>query len=161
MVKTLKILFLLFECNCYSQSLHHQILSAQGGNSIAPSGLIMKYSIGQQSVTGSTISTYIVQQGFQQSNWNKIIEKNNSVSINTTTFPIPFKDQINFTFSGNVGEKLSIQIFDVSGRLVYNDFLQVVEQTTSLDLKHLPNATYFVKLSNSKYLHHTKIIKNE
>jgi hypothetical protein len=102
-----------------------------------------------------------VQQGFQQSNWNKIIEQNNSVSISTTTFPIPFKDLIHFTFSGNVGETLSIQIFDVSGRIVFNDILQVVAQTTALDLKHLPSATYFVKLSNSNYLYHTKIIKNE
>ena len=127
----------------FGQSLHHQMMSAQGGNSIAPSGLIVKYTIGQQS------------------NWNKIIEQNNSVSISTTTFPIPFKDLINFTFSGNVGETLSIQIFDVAGRLVFNDVLQVVAQTTALDLKHLPSATYFVKLSNPTYLYYTKIIKNE
>ena len=145
----------------FGQSLHHQMMSAQGGNSIAPSGLIVKYTIGQQSVTGSTTGAYTVQQGFQQSNWNKIIEQNNSVSITTTTFPIPFKDLINFTFSGNVGETLSIQIFDVSGRLVFNDVLQVVAQTTALDLKHLPSATYFVKLSNPTYLYYTKIIKNE
>jgi ACT domain-containing protein len=137
------------------------MLSSQGGSATTQSSIVVKYTIGQQSVTGSTTGTYTVQQGFQQSNWNKIIEQNNSVSISTTTFPIPFKDLINFTFSGNVGETLSIQIFDVSGRIVFNDVLQVVAQTTALDLKHLPSATYFVKLSNPTYLYYTKIIKNE
>ena len=161
MKKALKILFILFACNAHSQTLHHQMISAQGGNAVTNSGIVVKYTIGQQSVTGTKTGNVIVQQGFQQSNWDKIIEQNNSVSISTTTFPIPFKDQIHFTFSGNVGETLSIQIFDVSGRLVFNDILQVLAQTTALDLKHLPSATYSVKLSNPTYLYYTKIIKNE
>ena len=152
---------LLITFSAHSQRLHHHMLSSQGGSATTQSSIVVKYTIGQQSVTGSTTGTYTVQQGFQQSNWNKIIEQNNSVSISTTTFPIPFKDLIHFTFSGNVGETLSIQIFDVSGRLVINDVLQVVAQTTALDLKHLPSATYFVKLSNPTYLYYTKIIKNE
>jgi hypothetical protein len=151
----------LFVTFSFSQTLHHQMISAQGGSANTQSGLVVKYTIGQQSVTGTKTGNVIVQQGFQQSNWNKIIEQNNSVSISTTTFPIPFKDLIHFTFSGNVGETLSIQIFDVSGRLVFNDILQVLAQTTALDLKHLPSATYFVKLSNPTYLYYTKIIKNE
>ncbi len=155
---TFLFLFISFS---FGQSIHHQMLSSQGGNSIISSGLIVKYTIGQQSVTGNTTGAYTVQQGFQRSNWNKINEQNSSVSISTITSPIPFKDLIHFTFSGNVGETLSIQIFDVSGRLVFNDVLQVVEQTTALDLKYLPSATYFVKLSNPTYLYYTKIIKNE
>lgn len=148
-------------CILVSQNLHRQMLSAQGGSVFTQSGIVVKYSVGQQSVTGSRSGAYIVQQGIQQSNWNKIIGQYNSVSISTTAFPIPFKDIIHFTFSGNLGETLSIQIFDVFGRIVFNDILQVVEQTTALDLKQLPSATYFVRLSNPTYLYYSKIIKNE
>ncbi len=75
MIKILKIFVFFITFNGFSQSLHHQMLSAQGGNSIASSGVIVKYTIGQQTVTGSTTENYIVQQGFQQNNWDKIIKK--------------------------------------------------------------------------------------
>lgn len=159
MIKILKIFVFFITFNGFSQSLHHQMLSAQGGNSIASSGVIVKYTIGQQTVTGSTTENYIVQQGFQQNNWDKIIKKNN-VSISTSTFPNPFIDRINFTFSESIGDTISLQIYDVSGRLVFTDNLQIVEQTTSIDLKHLPSANYFIQLSNLNYLYYTKIIKN-
>ena len=135
------------------------MISAQGGNAITPSGIVVKYTIGQQSVTGTKTGNVIVQQGFQQSNWNKIIAQNN-VSVSTSTFPNPFLDRINFTFIGSVGDTISLHIYDVSGRLVFTDNLQVVEQTTSIDLKHLPSANYFIQLSNLNYLYYTKIIKN-
>mgnify|MGYP000318071442 CR=1 FL=1 len=159
MKKALKILFLLFACNSYSQTLHHQMISSQGGNAVTNSGIVVKYTIGQQSVTGTKTGNVIVQQGFQQSNWNKIIAQNN-VSVSTSTFPNPFLDRINFSFTASVGETISLHIYDVSGRLVFTDNLQVVELTTSIDLKHLPSANYFIQLSSLNYLYYTKIIKN-
>ena len=70
--KALKILFLLLVCNSYSQTLHHQMLSAQGGKSGSDSGILVNFTVGQQSVVGTRTGNITVQQGFQQSNWNKI-----------------------------------------------------------------------------------------
>ena len=148
-----------FSTLSFGQSLHHQMLSAQGGKSSSESGIKVKYTVGQQSVVGTKTGNITVQQGFQQSNWNKIIAQNN-VSVSTSTFPNPFLDRINFTFTGSVGDTISLHIYDVSGRLVFTDNLQVVEQTTSIDLKHLPSANYFIQLSSLNYLYYTKIIKN-
>ena len=159
MKKAVKVLFLLCACNTYSQTLHHQMISAQGGNARTQSGIVVKYSIGQQSVTGTKTGNVIVQQGFQQSNWDKIIA-NNVVLVNTTTFPNPYVDILNFQFSQSIGENVSLLVYDVLGRQVYSNTLQVFENKTSVNLQVLQSAEYFVTLSNNTFTYHTKIIKN-
>jgi hypothetical protein len=157
----LKISFIIGFLSSFSfgQTLHHQMLSAQGGNATTQSGIVVKYTIGQQSVTGTKIGNVIVQQGFQQSNWDKIIA-NNVVLINTTTFPNPYIDIINFQFSQTIGDNVSLIVFDVLGRQVYSNTLQIFENKTSANLQALQSAEYFVQLSNNTFTYHTKIIKN-
>jgi hypothetical protein len=135
------------------------MISAQGGNAVTNSGIVVKYTIGQQSVTGTKTGNVIVQQGFQQSNWDKIISKN-EVIINTTTFPNPYMDIINFQFSHSIGENVSLSVYDVLGRQVYSNMLQVFDNKTSVNLQGLQSAEYFVQLSNNTFTYHTKIIKN-
>ncbi len=149
----------LFVTFSFGQTLHHQMISAQGGNARTQSGIVVKYTIGQQSVTGTKTGNVIVQQGFQQSNWDKIIA-NNVVLVNTTTFPNPYVDILNFQFSQSIGENVSLLVYDVLGRQVYSNTLQVFENKTSVNLQVLQSAEYFVQLSNNTFTYHTKIIKN-
>lgn len=160
----MKSIFLLFSLihftvsvNC--QKLHHQMLSSQGGTTSTQTGTIVKFTIGQQSVSGTKNGNVIVQQGFQQSNWDKIIATNNVV-VNTTTYPNPYVDIINFQFSQPIGENVSLLIFDVLGRQVYSNTLQIFDNKTSVNLQVLQSAEYFVQLSNNKFTYHTKLIKN-
>ncbi len=148
-----------FSSLSFGQTLHHQMISAQGGNATTPSGTIVKYTIGQQSITGTKTGNVIVQQGFQQSNWDKIIA-NNVVLVNTTTFPNPYIDIINFQFSQSIGENVSLLVYDVLGRQVYSNTLQIFDNKTSVNLQVLQSAEYFVQLSNNTFTYHTKIIKN-
>jgi hypothetical protein len=157
----LKISFIIGFLSSFSfgQTLHHQMISAQGGSTTTQSGIVVKYTVGQQSVTGTKTGNVIVQQGFQQSNWDKIIA-NNVVLINTTTFPNPYIDIINFQFSQTIGDNVSLIVFDVLGRQVYSNTLQIFENKTSANLQVLQSAEYFVQLSNNTFTYHTKIIKN-
>ena len=157
----LKISFIIGFLSSFSfgQTLHHQMISAQGGSTTTQSGIVVKYTVGQQSVTGTKTGNVIVQQGFQQSNWDKIIA-NNVVLINTTTFPNPYIDIINFQFSQTIGDNVSLIVFDVLGRQVYSNTLQIFENKTSANLQALQSAEYFVQLSNNTFTYHTKIIKN-
>jgi hypothetical protein len=159
MNKALKILFLLLACNGFSQTLHHQMISSHGGKSSLESGILVNYTVGQQSVVGTKTGNITVQQGFQQSNWNKIIAAN-EVVINTTTYPNPYVDVVNFQFSHSIGENVSLLVFDVLGRQVYANSLQIFENKTSVNLQELQSAEYFVQLSNNTFTYHTKIIKN-
>ena len=148
-----------FSSLSFGQTLHHQTISSQGGNATTPSGIIVKYTIGQQSVIGTKTGNVIVQQGFQQSNWNKIMASN-VVVVNTTTYPNPYIDVINFQFSQSIGDNVSLLVYDVLGRQVYSNTLQILENKTSVNLQVLQSAEYFVQLSNNTFTYHTKIIKN-
>ena len=156
----LSITLFLTPLSSFSQKLHHQMLSSLGGNIITQTALKVKYTIGQQSVSGTKIGNVTVQQGFQQSSWDKIIATNNVVVVNTTTYPNPYVDIINFQFSRFIGENVSLLVYDMLGRQVYSNTLQIFENTTSVNLQVLPSAEYLVQLSNNTFTYHTKIIKN-
>ena len=153
------ILFLVFiSKNVVAQQLHHEMISAQGGSVITQNGQLVRYTVGQQSVTGTSSNGYIVQQGFQQSNWGKILEQN-TISVTTTAFPNPFVNEINFSFSTSPGEKISAYVFDILGRLVYSEDVKNENNSIKLSLVHLSTAEYLVKLTSEKFVHSAKIIK--
>jgi hypothetical protein len=152
------VLFFLFVVSASAQSLHHEMISAQGGGVVTNSGITVNYTVGQQSVTGSSSGTYVVQQGFQQNNWSKIISNNNN-SIQTTLFPNPFIEYITFTFSSSPGTKVNAMIFDILGRLIHSEDLVNENNEIKLNLSRLSSAEYLIRLSSGKYEYATKIIK--
>jgi hypothetical protein len=153
------IIFLFFiSKDVVAQQLHHQMISAQGGSVTTTNGQFVRYTVGQQSVTGTSSNGYVVQQGFQQSNWSKILEQN-TISIATTVYPNPFVNEVNFSFSTSPGEKISAYVFDVLGRLVYSEDVKNENNSITLSLLQLSTAEYLVKLTSEKFVHSAKIIK--
>jgi hypothetical protein len=153
------IIFLFFISKfLVAQQLHHEMISALGGTTTTANGHLVRYTVGQQSVTGTSSNGYVVQQGFQQSNWAKILEQN-TISIATTVYPNPFVNEINFSFSTSPGEKISAYVFDVLGRLVYSEDIKNENNLIKLNLLNLSTAEYLVKLSSDKFVHSAKIIK--
>lgn len=142
----------------YGQQLHHQMLSSQGGSSVTSNGYSVRYTVGQQSVTGTSTTGYVVQQGFQQSNWGRILSQN-TISVVTTVYPNPFVDLVKFSFSSSPGSTIDVLVFDILGRLVHSESVQNYSNLISLDLKKLSSAEYLVKLSSGSYIHSAKIIK--
>lgn len=49
------------------------MLSSQGKSVIIANGMFVSQTIGQQSATGTYKKGYVFVQGFQQSNWEKLI----------------------------------------------------------------------------------------
>lgn len=148
-----KFLFLFIYCSVQGQSLHHQMISCQVGINNE-----VRFTVGQQSVIGTTVNGVVVQQGFQQSNWNKIIEQN-SISIQMTTYPNPFTDIVNFSFSNSPGTEISLTVFDLLGRPVYSDVLKNEGNLISVNLNKLSTAEYLVKLTSNNFIYSIKLIK--
>ena len=158
-MRVLFLMLIIFGCEILSaQQLHHEMTSAQGGTVTTANGQLVRYTVGQQSVTGTSSNGYVVQQGFQQSNWGKILEQN-TISIATIVFPNPFVNEVNFSFSTSPGDKISAYVFDVLGRLVYCEDVKNENNSIKLNLLHLSTAEYLVKLSSDKFVHSAKIIK--
>lgn len=153
--------FLLSSFYFFAQDLHHQMISSQGSSTTTSSGLIVKQTVGQQSVSGNKQGEFNVQQGFQQSCWEDLIIESNTSEIIVTTYPNPFVDTINFQFSEFSEASLDISIFDTNGRLIYSKSSPVVDNLLSISLVSLPNTQYLVMLSSEKLNYFTKILKND
>lgn len=159
----MRYLFLLFCFPFYGQVLHHQMISSQGKSTTATNGLIIKQTVGQQSLTGTSgNSDYVVMQGFQQNLWGKYIASSNAEAvegIKTKTFPNPFTKTINFQFSKPVAAIITISIFDVLGRLIYEQKEKTVNDILTIDLSKLPTSEYLIRLRSANLNYYTKIIK--
>lgn len=152
------LLFCLFVVSASAQSLHHEMISAQGGGIVTNSGYKVNYTVGQQSVTGTSSGAYVVQQGFQQNNWSKIIN-NNTVSIQTTLFPNPFVEYVNFKFSTSPGSKINAMVFDVLGRLIHSETVVNENNQIKLNLSRLSSAEYLIRLTSGNFEYSTTLIK--
>ena len=151
----------LFYCSnsIIAQQLHHQMISSQGTSTTTSTGLNVKQTIGQQSVSGTFQGDMSVQQGFQQSFWKNYLKKSATLNTSITTYPNPFEQEINFQFSKPTNALVEVALFDVLGRLVVSQSVYILNNKITLALPNLPNAEYLVRLSGEKIYYFTKIIK--
>ena len=158
----MKYLLLFFSITFHGQVLHHQMLSSQGMSTKTSNGLIISQTIGQQSLTGTSSTNFVLLQGFQQSVWGKYIASNKKDEIDalkTITYPNPFTEFVNFQFSQPVTESISINVFDIVGRLIFQQNKKSVDNILTIDLALLPNSEYLVQLKTTNLTYYTKIIK--
>ncbi|WP_248904002.1 T9SS type A sorting domain-containing protein [Flavobacterium sp. K5-23] len=156
----MKYLLLFFSATFYGQVLHHQMLSSQGDTKVLSNGVVVRQTIGQQSIIGNSKSNkYFINQGFQQSVWNDYISSNVVDFISTKTYPNPFTNTINFHFSKPITEPIMIYVYDVSGRLVFEGKKNAIDTVLSVDLSNLPTSQYLVSLNSDTFTYYTQIIK--
>jgi hypothetical protein len=155
------LLLLLVTFSGYSQRLHHQMLSSQGGTARTSGAVSVRQTIGQQSVTGNyKNSNFIVGQGFQQSNKMKTAVTP-VISVTTTTYPNPFVDRVNFQFSSPVSGPFKISLFDVMGRLVYYKEKTAINNIVTIDNLFFAQGEYFVKLTAKNFNYSTNLLKSK
>ncbi len=153
------ILLLMFT-SVNAQNLHRQMLSAQGNSVLLNNGIFISQTVGQQSVIGNTTKNgYTTGQGYQQIVWGKYINSNITSNITTTTYPNPFIQSVNFQFSKPIKETISIALFDVLGRLIYQQEKKAIDNLLTIDLESIPSSNYLVKLSATNYTYYTQILK--
>lgn len=158
----MKYLVLLFCVPFYGQVLHHQMISSQGFSKNIINVAVIKQTIGQQSIMGTSGSDYIVMQGFQQNLWGTYVAasiKKDTSGISVTTYPNSFTETVNFQFSEPVTDVVSISVYDIAGRLVHRQEKVPVNTTISIDLSILPSTTYLVRLQTPKLNYYIQILK--
>jgi hypothetical protein len=155
------ILLLLVTVSSYSQRLHHQMLSSQGTTTHTSGGILVRQTIGQQSVIGNYRTTNaIVGQGFLQSETMKTAVAP-VVSITTITYPNPFIDRVNFQFSSPISGPIKVALFDVSGRLVYYKEKMPYDNILTIDNLSFAQGEYFVKLTAKNFTYSTNLLKSK
>jgi hypothetical protein len=150
--------FLLMSLHSFSQQLHHQMISAQNTSSLTPSGLRIQQTIGQTSATGNFSEKFSVQQGYQQSKWSAYIAPSKKGIVNS--YPNPFTQFVRFHITDSTTTKITVQIFDINGKLVYVKAHTAENNIFKIALSHLAIGAYLVKMKNDQLNYFTKIIKN-
>jgi len=138
--------------------LQRQMISSHG-NTFKSDNLIVTQTIGQQSIVGNyDVANFHYNQGFQQTFWYRLIQSNQPDFL-ADYFPNPFTEKITFRFTNLNNEPFEINIFDTSGRLVFNAKQNLNEDLLVLDLTKLPSGSYLVSFYNTKKIFYTKIIR--
>jgi hypothetical protein len=148
----------LFSINVLPAQLHHQMLSSQGSTSKTNNGVIVTQTIGQQSVIGNhTNNGFDIGQGFQQANWARIILEETTPEFVVSLYPNPFEGVV--SIQHNTEEDITINVFDPSGKLVFNNVLNVTGPNQSINLEQLSSGVYLVHLQSNQLAYFTKLIK--
>ncbi|MFV7236933.1 MULTISPECIES: T9SS type A sorting domain-containing protein [Flavobacterium] len=155
----MRYLLIFFTLTFQGQVLHHQMLSSQGLSKKMPDGSIIRQTIGQQTLIGTSSNNYVVMQGFQQSIWGKYIYSNLIDDIKTTTYPNPFIETINFQFSKPINGLIEVNIFDIVGRKIFELKKKSNDNILIIDLSLLPSSEYLIRLNAFNFSYYTKIIK--
>jgi hypothetical protein len=144
--------------NNYSQNMHHQMISAQNTSSVTSTGFIIKQTIGQTSATGNFSGKFSVQQGYQQSKWSTYLAPSKEVVVKS--YPNPFTQFIHLQITDSNTTKITVQVFDINGKLVYLKTHTAENNIFRIALSHLAIGAYLLKIKNGQLNYFTKIIKN-
>jgi hypothetical protein len=71
-----------------------------------------------------------------------------ATNISLTAFPNPTADNLTLQLSDFKTEKLSYQIYDLQGKQLSSQ--QIVAPQTTIEMKNLPNSTYFIYVVNQE-----------
>ena len=139
--------------------LHAQesILPA-GGEAIGTGGT-SSFSVGQIVYTTNIGTNGSITQGVQQQYIIFITTGVNETSIDleVSVYPNPTTDYL--TLKVENPEGLSFQLFDLQGVMV--EYNKVRENSTTVEMKNLPSAIYFLKvIQKNQVVKSFKIIKN-
>lgn len=160
-MKLILIILLSLNSFAYGQTInHHQALSSQGLGVKLSNGMYVSQTIGQQCVIGNYVKKgHTYGQGYQQVYRKKPVKRNVFPTMTTLIYPNPFIDKIYFQFSKSIEDIITVRIFDVQGKMVFQQEKKAYSNILTIELGHLPTGNYMVQLSAFNFIYSTKIIK--
>ncbi len=135
-------------------------INASGGGTSNASGSI-SYSIGQVAYQSTSNSSGSVSQGVQHAfEISTLSLEENALQLSLMAYPNPTQELLNLRVGNYSQEKLAYKLLDLEGKVISEELM--LSEETTIDMKQLPVATYFVEVHNgAKKLHVFKIIKNQ
>jgi hypothetical protein len=153
------VLSTLFLLASLVESQAQESINASGAELSGNTGTI-SYSIGQvvyntYSMPGASFAEG-VQQPYEISTVNGIDIP--EIVLQMSTYPNPTTDYLNLSIGNYNHEKLTLQLFDVAGKLLLDQ--TITEPNTVIDMNRFTMATYYLTITDSqKPIKTFKIIK--
>jgi hypothetical protein len=137
-------------------------ISASGGDASGSGGTV-SYTLGQVAFTTNTGTGGSEAQGVQQAFEVSIvsgIEETNGISLRFLAYPNPVSEVLILKIEGELKVPYVLSLYDINGVLIMSK--ETGGRETSIDMKNLLPATYFLKVTNfNKVVKTFKIIKNK
>ena len=135
-------------------------VNAAGGGTSNASGSI-SYSIGQVAYQSVSNTSGSLSQGVQHAfEISTLSLKENKFNFTLNAFPNPTTENLNLRVGNYKQEKLAYKLIDMEGKVISE--ASMISEETTIDMKQLPVATYFVEVHNEgKKVQTFKIIKNQ
>lgn len=157
----LKTILLLAIGTLWASIGQAQESSNSSGGDATGSGGSVAFSVGQINYTSIAGGAGSVDQGIQHAYEIFTISiKETELNISLIAFPNPTAEHLTLQIVDYNNEKLLYQLFDMQGNQLSNG--RIVATQTQLSMNNLPNATYYVNITNQekKIVQSFKIIKN-
>ncbi len=152
-----KIVFFLLFGNYFLMA--QQSVNSSGGNAAASNGSF-SYSVGQIDYVFSNSSNGSVSQGVQQAFEIFTLEADSfpTITLQAVVYPNPTVNNLTLKIDNYPTENLSIQLYDVLGKVVFQQ--KIMQNETSIMMEKLQATNYFLTVSdNDKAIKTFKIIK--
>jgi len=163
--KLLVITFLTVLGESFCQVEIQNSVLAASGSAMSNSTLIMEFAFGE-TFTQSFTNSQLITQGFQQPYRKKIVIQPTKPTDNlgfidlnfenVNLYPNPFSSAVQI--ENNSGETLRVNIFDLTGRVVFDETITNFIQT--INLEHLANGPYrIIFYINKEFIYEGTLIK--
>ncbi len=157
----MKKTILTSSCLIFGTIVFGQIsINASGGGISNTSGSI-SYSIGQVAYQSTSNASGAVSQGVQHAfEISTLSLEENALHLSLMAYPNPTQELLNLSVGNYSQEKLAYKLIDLEGKVISEATIH--SETTTIDMKQLPVATYFVEIHiDAKKVQVFKIIKNQ
>ena len=159
--KPMKITILTTSCLVFCAVVFGQSsVNVSGGGTSNASGSV-SYSIGQVAYQSVSNTSGSVSQGVQHAfEISTLSLEENKFNFTLNAFPNPTMENLNLRVGNYKQEKLAYKLIDLEGKVISE--APMLSEETTIDMKQLPVATYFVEVHNEeKKVQTFKIIKNQ
>lgn len=154
------VLSILLLLSSLADAQVHESVNASGAELSGNNGTI-SYSIGQVVYHSNVISGTSFAEGVQQPYEISAISGIDipEIVLQMSTYPNPTTDHLNLSIGNYNQEDLSLQLFDVAGKLLLQETIS--EPNTVIDMNRFVMATYYLTITDKqKPIKTFKIIKS-
>lgn len=146
--------------NLQAQSLRNDMISTIGGSyHLETSNLIIHQSIGQSSVSGLLINTpTILSQGFLRGIQH--LQPTKKEPWEVITYPNSFSSLITFKFLQDQKEETIFTIYDLNGKMVFDQPMVPINNEVELNLDHLTAGLYLTLIQDGNKIIQKRILKS-
>lgn len=135
------------------RNLSPEIISPAGGINLTSSGTL-EWTLGELAVATVNTPASMYTQGYNQP---LLSQRLNGVSMaapqsaqyNIAVFPNPATSQLTIHVDSKIDSKLSIQLLDMNGKLLFNEISGSMNEDNILDLTKYTAGLYLLRISDS------------